>query len=123
MPNFTPACRLVTDFTHGEMCKKTFRNLQKKTNKKKTGIHTLTIAANIPKGETRQCGVRRKTKQQMAGVLTVTHSAQVDEEAFRLALKNSRTDLVSGKCGSLMAVVIHIKIKGTNPKRHIRNVT
>lgn len=28
-------------------------------------------------------------------------------------------DLVSGKCGSLMAVVIHIKMKGTNPKWHI----
>lgn len=65
--------------------------------------------------------MRRALKNEC--VLTVTHSAQVDEEAFRLALKNSRIDLVSGKCGSLMAVVIHIKIKGTNPKQHIRNVT
>lgn len=108
-----------------EKCAKKQSNIQKFIAKKKnkTVIHTLTIAANIPNGETRQCGVRRKTQQQMAGVLTVTHSAQVDEEAFRLALKNSRIDLVSGKCGSLMAVVIHIKIKGTNPKRHVRNVT
>lgn len=112
MPNFTPACRLVTDFTHGETCKITVKHSEIYSKKKKnrnTYAHSRCKHPKTEKQDNPACA--GKTKQQMAGVLTVTHMAQVDEEALRLALKNSRVDLVSGKCGSLMAAVIHIEIK------------
>lgn len=130
MPNFTPACRLVTDFTHEEMCKKKKKkqsNIQKFTAKKPPRKQEYIRSQSLQTSQTEEqdkCGVRRKMKRQMAAVLPVTHMAQVDEEAVRLCAKRLsrrpcewKTWLVNGSRHS------HKSKKAQIRRGRVRNVT